>query len=51
MGRDALPPLQGALTSDDATVRREALRGIGKLVERAPAGQFGMDASGSWKKK
>jgi HEAT repeat protein len=36
MGPDALRPLQSALQSDDATVRREALRGIGKLVHRAP---------------
>jgi HEAT repeat protein len=36
MGPDALPPLTDALTSDDAVVRREALRSIGKLKDRAP---------------
>lgn len=36
MGPDAFPPLRGALSKGDATVRREALRGIGKLTERAP---------------
>ncbi len=36
MGPDAFPPLQRALSSDDAVVRREALRGIGKLAGRAP---------------
>jgi HEAT repeat protein len=36
MGPDALPPLTDALTSEDAVVRREALRSIGKLRERAP---------------
>ena len=36
MGPRALPPLQEALSSDDAMVRREALRSIGKLRFRAP---------------
>jgi HEAT repeat protein len=36
MGRDAFPPLDEALESDDPIVRREALRSIGKLKERAP---------------
>ncbi len=36
MGRDAFPPLKEALASDDAVVRREALRSIGKLKSRAP---------------
>lgn len=36
MGPDAFPPLQRALSSDDAVVRREALRGMGKLAGRAP---------------
>lgn len=36
MGPDAFPPLRGALSSGNATVRREALRAIGKLTERAP---------------
>jgi hypothetical protein len=36
MGTNAFPPLQRALASDDAVVRREALRGIGKLAGRAP---------------
>jgi HEAT repeat protein len=36
MGRDAFGPLRDALSSDDPVVRREALRSIGKLKERAP---------------
>jgi HEAT repeat protein len=36
MGPDALPPLRRALASYDPVVRREALRSIGKLQERAP---------------
>lgn len=36
MGPGAFAPLQRALRSDDPIVRREALRGLGKLVERAP---------------
>jgi HEAT repeat protein len=36
MGPVALPPLREALSSDDPVVRREALRSIGKLKERAP---------------
>jgi HEAT repeat protein len=36
MGPTAFPPLERALSSDDAVVRREALRGIGKLTGRAP---------------
>lgn len=36
MGRDAFPPLREALASDDPVVRRESLRSIGKLKERAP---------------
>lgn len=36
MGRDAFAPLRTALDSDDPVVRREALRSIGKLKERAP---------------
>ena len=36
MGRDAFGPLQQAARSDDPVVRREALRSIGKLRERAP---------------
>lgn len=36
MGRDAFPPLRDALTSDDPVVRRESLRSLGKLRERAP---------------
>ncbi len=36
MGPKALPPLEEALASDDAAVRREALRSIGKLRFRAP---------------
>jgi HEAT repeat protein len=35
-GREAFPPLRDALSSDDPIVRREALRSIGKLKERAP---------------
>ena len=36
MGRGAFTPLREALGSDDPVVRREALRSIGKLKERAP---------------
>jgi HEAT repeat protein len=36
MGPDAFTPLQRALAGDDVVVRREALRGIGKLAGRAP---------------
>jgi HEAT repeat protein len=36
MGPEALPPLRDALSSDDPIVRREALRSIGKLKDRAP---------------
>ena len=36
MGREAFPPLRDALKSEDAIVRREALRSIGKLKQRAP---------------
>ncbi len=36
MGPAALPPLRQALSSKDPIVRREALRSIGKLKERAP---------------
>lgn len=36
MGRDAFRPLRDGLASDDPVVRREALRSIGKLKERAP---------------
>lgn len=36
MGRGAFGPLREALHSDDPVVRREALRSIGKLKERAP---------------
>lgn len=36
MGRGAFAPLARARSSDDAVVRREALRGIGKLAGRAP---------------
>jgi len=36
MGRDAFVPLKEALSSDDPVVRRESLRSIGKLKERAP---------------
>jgi len=36
MGKDALPPLQNALSHNDRIVRRESLRSIGKLKDRAP---------------
>ena len=36
MGPKALAPLESALDSDSAAVRREALRSIGKLRFRAP---------------
>jgi HEAT repeat protein len=36
MGPDAFQPLRDGLRSDDAIVRRESLRSIGKLRERAP---------------
>ena len=36
MGRGALAPLREALRSENTVVRREALRSIGKLRERAP---------------
>lgn len=36
MGPHAFPPLRDSLASDDPAVRREALRSIGKLKERAP---------------
>jgi HEAT repeat protein len=36
MGPEAFPPLREALSSDDPMVRREALRSIGKLKDRAP---------------
>jgi HEAT repeat protein len=36
MGREAFPPLRDALRSEDPVVRREALRSIGKLKDRAP---------------
>jgi HEAT repeat protein len=36
MGRGAFGPLRDALGSEDPVVRREALRSIGKLKERAP---------------
>ena len=36
MGRDAFAPLRKAAASTDPVVRREALRSIGKLKERAP---------------
>jgi HEAT repeat protein len=36
MGPNAFPPLRDSLSSDDAAVRREALRSIGKLKDRAP---------------
>jgi len=36
MGRGAFSPLRDALASDDPVVRREALRSIGKLKDRAP---------------
>ena len=35
MGSAAVPPLQDAINSNDAIVRREALRALGKLRERA----------------
>jgi HEAT repeat protein len=36
MGKDAFPPLRDALADNDPVVRREALRSIGKLKDRAP---------------
>jgi HEAT repeat protein len=36
MGRGAFGPLRSALASDDPVVRRESLRSIGKLKDRAP---------------
>lgn len=36
MGREAFPPLRDALGNTDPVVRREALRSIGKLKDRAP---------------
>jgi HEAT repeat protein len=36
MGRGAFAPLAAAARSDDPVVRREALRSIGKLRDRAP---------------
>jgi HEAT repeat protein len=36
MGRGAFAPLRDSLASDDPVVRRESLRSIGKLKERAP---------------
>ena len=36
MGPDAFAPLRSALSNDDPIVRRESLRSIGKLKERAP---------------
>lgn len=36
MGPGAFAPLRDALSSGDAAIRREALRSIGKLTERAP---------------
>ncbi len=36
MGRNAFGPLRDALASDDPVVRRESLRSIGKLKDRAP---------------
>lgn len=36
MGRGAFEPLRGSLSSDDPVVRRESLRSIGKLKDRAP---------------
>jgi HEAT repeat protein len=36
MGRGAFAPLRDAFVSDDPVVRREALRSIGKLKDRAP---------------
>jgi HEAT repeat protein len=36
MGPNAFPPLRDSLASEDPLVRREALRSIGKLKDRAP---------------
>ena len=36
MGKDAVPPLRDALKNADPIVRRESLRSIGKLKDRAP---------------
>jgi HEAT repeat protein len=36
MGPGAFPPLRDALSNDDPIVRRESLRSIGKLKDRAP---------------
>lgn len=36
MGRGAFAPLRNSLASDDPVVRRESLRSIGKLKDRAP---------------
>ena len=36
LGRDAYAPLRQAVASDDPVVRREALRSLGKLRDRAP---------------
>jgi HEAT repeat protein len=36
MGREAFAPLRESLASEDPVVRREALRAIGKLEDRAP---------------
>ena len=36
MGPDAFGPLRDGLWHDDPIVRRESLRSIGKLKERAP---------------
>jgi HEAT repeat protein len=36
MGPDAFAPLKEGLSNDDPIVRRESLRSIGKLTERAP---------------
>lgn len=36
MGREAFVPLRDAIESEDPVVRREALRSLGKLRERAP---------------
>jgi HEAT repeat protein len=36
MGRGAFKPLREAVASDDPVVRRESLRSLGKLKERAP---------------
>jgi HEAT repeat protein len=36
MGRDAFAPLRDGASSEDPVVRRESLRSIGKLKERAP---------------